>query len=268
MLSRLGRRHPHRSTPCRVGARESRSVAPRSRFERAVNAIALDDCRVHRPAFSWRDPLPTPVDRPGRPYPSPRSRPRYPPDRSAERRPRRCDRPEGVPNETDLPAQPPQARQDPRFPCPHEDQGRPQRHQASPSQGTHAAHRIGPVTSSAVLRSLTEDRDFQRLRRGRSGSANHLSIRWRPRRNPPAGDAAAQGTVRVGIVVSKKVGNAVIRNRVRRRLREALRALLRERALEASTLDLVIIARPSAAEADYWDLDAALRRALGRGGLL
>lgn len=92
-----------------------------------------------------------------------------------------------------------------------------------------------------------------------------MSVRWRPHR---------QGNVRVGIVVSKKVGKAVIRNRVRRRLREALRALLSGVVAEGAqhrgvpSFDLVIIARPDAAEASYSQLSAALRRALERGKVL
>lgn len=116
-----------------------------------------------------------------------------------------------------------------------------------------------------VLASLKGDRAFQRLRRGRPGGARLLSVRWRPHR---------KGSVGVGIVVSKKVGKAVVRNRVRRRLREALRALLAQgvgpdasHRGEAS-FDLVIIARPEAAQASYPQLLAALRRALERGKVL
>lgn len=75
-------------------------------------------------------------------------------------------------------------------------------------------------------------------------------------------------------MVSKKVGKAVTRNRVRRRLREALRALLAEGVGPQAqhrgkpSFDLVVIARPEAAEADYHQLAAALRRALERGKVL
>ena len=106
--------------------------------------------------------------------------------------------------------------------------------------------------------SLKGDRAFQRMRRGRAGHAKLLSLRWRGNR---------ETCVRVGIVVSKKVGNAVVRNRVRRRLREALRALTTEGEV-AKTFDLVVIARPVAAEADYWQLKGALTRALDKGKLL
>lgn len=113
----------------------------------------------------------------------------------------------------------------------------------------------------AVVRSLKGDRAFQRLRKGRSGGARLLSVRWRPSR---------EEGVRVGIVASRKVGNAVTRNRVRRRLREALRSLLRERRPKQQPLaaDLIVIARPEAAGADYAALERALARALERSSFL
>lgn len=109
-----------------------------------------------------------------------------------------------------------------------------------------------------ALRSLKGDRAFQRLRKGHSGGARLLSVRWRPSR---------EEGVRVGIVVSRKVGNAVVRNRVRRRLREALRADLRARrpdGADAPGRDVIVIARPQAAQADYHALAAALGKALDR----
>jgi ribonuclease P protein component len=63
------------------------------------------------------------------------------------------------------------------------------------------------------------------------------------------------------------VGNAVTRNRVRRRLREAMMALMRERPLHETSVDLIVLTRPEAAEADYRTLKASLERALQRGGL-
>lgn len=115
--------------------------------------------------------------------------------------------------------------------------------------------------AAPVVRSLKGDRAFQRLRRGKSGGARYLSVRWRP--TPEEG-------ARVGIVVSRKVGNAVVRNRVRRRLREGLRALLIERPTRQRPLacDLIVIARPEAASADYHELKRALGTALQRAKLL
>ena len=56
-------------------------------------------------------------------------------------------------------------------------------------------------------------------------------------RRGAAGAAARAITVpaRLGFTVTKKVGNAVIRNRTRRRLKEAARLVLDERPCRAST---------------------------------
>ena len=105
-----------------------------------------------------------------------------------------------------------------------------------------------------AVRSLKGDRAFQRLRRGRSGGTRLLSVRWRARRG---------SEIRVGIVVSRKVGNAVVRNRVRRRLREAFRARV-ARGPTPPGADVVIIARPDAADAGFHELATSLERALER----
>ena len=69
------------------------------------------------------------------------------------------------------------------------------------------------------------------------------------------------GCTRVGITVSGRVGNAVVRNRVRRRLREALSA--RFASLPASS-DAVVVARPASAKASWPELSAALDSVLAR----
>jgi ribonuclease P protein component len=68
---------------------------------------------------------------------------------------------------------------------------------------------------------------------------------------------------RYGFSVSRRVGKAVVRNRVKRRLREILRAA----PLKAGW-DIIFIARQSAAEADYAGLKSIAERLLSRGGLL
>lgn len=52
------------------------------------------------------------------------------------------------------------------------------------------------------------------------------------------------GYVRIGLSVSRRVGNAVVRNRVRRRIREAFR---RHKASLPVGLDIICVARPKAA---------------------
>ena len=60
---------------------------------------------------------------------------------------------------------------------------------------------------------------------------------------------------RIGISVSKKVGNSVVRHRVARLIRESYR--LQEKVFN-SGLDIVIIARQNASSANYWDMESAL----------
>lgn len=66
-------------------------------------------------------------------------------------------------------------------------------------------------------------------------------------------------TARAGFVVSKAVGNAVVRNKVRRRLRHLVRPLLGD--LPDGSL-LVVRALPASASASYAELGADLEAAL------
>ncbi len=81
-------------------------------------------------------------------------------------------------------------------------------------------------------------------------------------RSSLAGGAA----LRVGFTASRKVGNAVLRNRARRRLKEAARFVM---ALHARPgYDYVLIARAETPDRPWLDLLEDLRRALGRLRLL
>ena len=66
---------------------------------------------------------------------------------------------------------------------------------------------------------------------------------------------------RVGITVSGRVGNAVVRNRVRRRLREALSSRFDRLPLNS---DVVVSARPASARASWAELNTAIDSVLAR----
>ncbi|MGL5840034.1 MAG: ribonuclease P protein component [Sphingorhabdus sp.] len=65
---------------------------------------------------------------------------------------------------------------------------------------------------------------------------------------------------RLGITITKKVGNAVIRNRMRRRFRELARALLPE--LGKAGADHILIGREGGIERDFGVLREEMRKAL------
>lgn len=67
---------------------------------------------------------------------------------------------------------------------------------------------------------------------------------------------------RIGITVTKKIGNAVVRNRMKRRFRALARALLPQHGL--ADHDHVLIGRAGGVERDFALLEGELRAALER----
>ena len=86
---------------------------------------------------------------------------------------------------------------------------------------------------------LRRSEDFRRVQRtGERRRSRHLVMVWLP---------AEREQPRFGLTVSRKVGNAVIRNRVKRWLRESIR----RRRHGLTGLDVVFIARSSARDAGF-----------------
>jgi ribonuclease P protein component len=77
---------------------------------------------------------------------------------------------------------------------------------------------------------------------------------------PDAEIASGAAVLRVGFTATKKIGNAVKRNRARRRLRAAVDDVLR--GTDAAGADLVVVARQGTIERPYGDLKNDLAAAL------
>ena len=143
-----------------------------------------------------------------------------------------------------------------RFPLPHAHPRRSCHPERAPSQGSRGTVSLIPVVLPRSRR-LRRSRDFTAtFRRGaRAGTPSvvvHVAV---SDRNPPE-------ETRVGFVVSKAIGNAVARNRVKRRLRHLVTGLP-----SSFVADVVVRALPpsfSEPERLAGDLESAWRRAFAR----
>jgi ribonuclease P protein component len=70
--------------------------------------------------------------------------------------------------------------------------------------------------------------------------------------------------IRLGITITKKVGNAVVRNRMRRRFRELMREMLGEKGKAGA--DHILIGRDGGIERDFGELRADMAKALDKLG--
>ena len=123
----------------------------------------------------------------------------------------------------------------------------------------------GPRPAGEPLGRLTRRAEFQRVSRGRRTSVETFTLQSRRREGT---EREAVADARVGLTVTKGVGGAVERNRVRRRLKEALRAAA---PLETEgDHDYVLMARREALGRRFAalvdDVRTAFRAARRRGG--
>ena len=125
-------------------------------------------------------------------------------------------------------------------------------------QGPERASRPRPqeaVGLTHALRRVVRRVDYLAANRGRRAPTPGFVLLLRARDD---GDP----TIGIGITVSGKVGNAVIRNRMKRRFRELARLVLPERGIAGA--DHILIGRQSGIERDYATLRADLEQALVR----
>ncbi|TCS95482.1 ribonuclease P protein component [Hazenella coriacea] len=104
---------------------------------------------------------------------------------------------------------------------------------------------------------LKRRNDFRRVFRAGNSSANRQFVVYVSSRSD-------DGPPRIGISVSKKVGKAVVRNRIKRTVKEITRHWVPQ--LKPKT-DIVIIARNPVAQMDYHQMESSLRHVFSRAKL-
>ena len=114
---------------------------------------------------------------------------------------------------------------------------------------------IRATAAEADIRTMTLRRDFLAANAGKRAPMPGFVLLVHDRKdNDPA--------IRVGFTVTKKIGNAVVRNRMKRRLRALARELLPEGGIRGA--DHVLIGRDGGIERDHDLLKAEFGKALGK----
>lgn len=149
-------------------------------------------------------------------------------------------------DEAHLPAEQSRPQAASRFPQPHGNQvgsSDPERTSLSRSQ------------EAVRLTRLKKRSDFLAANRGRRAPTKGFVLLVRDRKD-------GNPEMRYGLTVSRKVGGAVVRNRMKRRFRELCRAILPDQGVPGA--DHVLIGRQSGIEREFAKLGEDLRDALNR----
>jgi ribonuclease P protein component len=162
-------------------------------------------------------------------------------------------------DEAHLPAEPPRAQAPSRLPLALGDAGRAQGAGGAPRPRPRQAERVGDVPAGrlkgGVYAVIQRRADFLAANAGRRAPMPGFVLLVRPR-----GDGDA--TMRLGITVTKKIGNAVVRNRMKRRFRALARAVLPEHGHPGA--DHVLIGREAGIERPFDQLGRDLAKALAK----
>lgn len=156
-------------------------------------------------------------------------------------------------DEANLSAQQNQTRPYPRLPCQNEDPRRPRRAERPPRQGPQEACRLAGL--------IPRTHDFPRDRRlGKAADFRHVFEKAQKSTDAYLTVLARRtekGYPRLGLAISKKtIRNATDRNRIKRLVRESFR--LQQHAL--GSLDIVVMARGGARQADRKTLRLSLEK--------
>ena len=123
---------------------------------------------------------------------------------------------------------------------------------AVPKDVTVSAHNAEPSSKRDLLR-LKKRADFLRVAAGKRWTTPYFVLQTAP---------AAYDAMAVGFTVTKKQGNAVVRNRIKRRLKELTAQVMPLHA--RSDADYVLIGRAAAEKAPFAELQRNLEWALRR----
>ena len=149
-------------------------------------------------------------------------------------------------DEAHLPAEQSRPQAPARLPRPHGDGGRP--------QGAEFAPRARPQKAQRLI-SLKKRSDFVAANSGKRISTPGFLLLVRDRKD-------SDPAVRVGFTVTKKIGGAVVRNRMKRRFRALAREIITAKGVPGS--DHVMIGRAKGIERDFSLLRSELEVALNR----
>ncbi len=105
---------------------------------------------------------------------------------------------------------------------------------------------------------ITRRTDFKAAAKARRVGSRHFLMQMRVRDDKEGSEKPC----RFGFTVTKRVGGAVVRNRIRRRLKELVRIDIGARAMPGH--DYVLVARASAENADFTELGSDLARAIDK----
>lgn len=95
--------------------------------------------------------------------------------------------------------------------------------------------------------SIKKNEDFIKIYKNGKSKANRCLVMYVSK--------VEDNSIRIGISVSKKVGNSVVRHRVKRLIKESFRLHVNQLK---SGYDIVVIARQSAKDKDYKEIESAL----------
>jgi ribonuclease P protein component len=149
-------------------------------------------------------------------------------------------------DEAHLPAEQSRPQAPARVPVPHGDRGRPQGAERAPRPRPQEAQRLGIIRKRA---------DFVAANGGKRASTPGFLLLVRDRED-------ADATMRVGFTVTRKIGGAVVRNRMKRRFRALAREIIPTTGLCGA--DHVMIGRAKGVEREFSLLRSELAGALDK----